>query len=476
MTDNPVRFGTDGWRAIMGEAFTFENVRACAQAVADHFAETRGRGEPLVVGYDTRFQSDEFALAVARVLAGNGFAVQLADRPAPTPALSHRIVEEGAGGGVIVTSSHNPFRWNGIKVKPHYGGSASPEIVADIERRVPAILADAAGPKLAPADSDAIARFDPLPAYLAGLGRQVDLDRIRGAGLRVAIDPMYGAGAGLLPELLGGGSTRVEEIHAERNPLFPGLRAPEPIASNLGDLLSLVGGGGFDAGIANDGDADRVGLVDGSGAYVDQLRTFALLVEYLLGARGLRGAVVKSVTTTAMARLLTERYGVACIETPVGFKHIGPVMMREDALIGGEESGGYGFRGHLPERDGILSALYLLDAMAVSGKGPADLLEDVFAITGPHYYDRVDLELEAGANDAVRAVLDEASPSEFAGLPVTGVDTTDGWRFLLSEGWVLFRLSGTEPLLRIYTELRDESKVGPVIEAGKSLVAEALAR
>ena len=473
--ENPVRFGTDGWRAIMGEEFTFANVRACARAAADHFAETRGRGEPLVVGYDTRFQSDEYALAAARVLAGAGFAVQLADRPAPTPALSHRIVETGAGGGLIVTSSHNPFRWNGIKVKPHYGGSASPEIVADIERRVPAILADAAGPPLAPADSDAIARFDPIPGYLAALARQVDLDRIRGAGLRVAVDPMYGAGAGLLPELLDGGSTRVEEIHAERNPLFPGLRAPEPIASNLDALLALVAGGGFDAGIANDGDADRVGLVDGAGAYVDQLRAFALLVQYLLGARGLRGAVVKSVTTTAMARLLAERHGVPCIETPVGFKHIGPVMMREDALIGGEESGGYGFRGHLPERDGVLAALCLLDAMALSGKGPDELLAEVFALTGPHFYERVDLELAPGANAAVRAALDAAAPREFAGLPVEGVDTTDGWRFLLSEGWLLFRLSGTEPLLRIYTELRDESKVAPAIEAGRALVGDAFA-
>ncbi len=475
MSENPVHFGTDGWRAIMGEEFTFGNVRACAQAIADHFRETRGLEAPLVVGYDTRFLSDEFALAVARVLAGNGFAVQLADRPAPTPALSYRVIEAGAAGGVIVTSSHNPFRWNGIKVKPHYGGSASPEIVADIERRVPAILADATGPKLAPANTDVITHFDPIPSYLAGLGRQVDLERIRGAGLRVAVDPMFGAGAELLTELLDGGSTRVEEIHTERNPLFPGLHAPEPIASNLDALLALTAGDGFDAGIANDGDADRVGLVDGSGAYVDQLRTFALLVQYLLGARGLQGTVVKSVTTTAMARLLAETYGVGCIETPVGFKHIGPVMMREDALIGGEESGGYGFRGHLPERDGILAALYLLDAMALSGKGPADLLEEVFAITGPHFYERVDLELASGANAAVKATLDAASPRvrDFAGLPVSGVDTTDGWRFLLEEGWVLFRLSGTEPLLRIYTELRDESKVGAVIAAGQELVGDA---
>ena len=238
---------------------------------------------------------------MARVLAGNGFEVQLADQPAPTPALSYRIIEVGAAGGVIVTSSHNPFRWNGIKVKPHYGGSASPEIVADIERRVPAILLDASLPKLAPADSDAITRFDPIPGYLAGLGRQVNLDRIRGAGLHVAVDPMFGAGAGLLTELLDGGSTRVEEIHTERNPLFPGLRAPEPIASNLDALLSLVARGRL-----RRGHRERRrrrsgwGWWTGRGAYVDQLRTFALLVQYLLGARGLRGAVVKSVTTTAM--------------------------------------------------------------------------------------------------------------------------------------------------------------------------------
>ena len=473
MTENPVHFGTDGWRAIMGEEFTFANVRACAQAIADHFAETRGREQPLIVGYDTRFQSDEFALAVARVLAGNGFAVQLADRPAPTPAISFRIIEIGAAGGVIVTSSHNPFRWNGIKVKPHYGGSASPEIVADIEARVPAILADAAKLKLAPADSDAITRFDPIFGYLAGLARQVDLDRIKGAGLRVAVDPMFGAGAGLLTELLAGGSTRVEEIHTERNPLFPGLRAPEPIASNLDALLALMAGGGFDAGIANDGDADRVGFVDESGGYVDQLRTFALLVQYALGARELRGAVVKSITTTDMARLLAEHYEVPYFETPVGFKHIGPVMMREDALIGGEESGGYGFRGHVPERDGILAALYLLDAMAISGKRPTELLSEVFAITGPHFYERIDLELAPGANAAVKAALDAASPTEFAGVAVTSLDTTDGWRFMLEDGWLLFRLSGTEPLLRIYTELRNEAKVAPVIAAGRALVGSA---
>ncbi|WP_322795074.1 phosphoglucomutase/phosphomannomutase family protein, partial [Tepidiforma sp.] len=428
MPENPVRFGTDGWRALIADTFTFENVRACAQAIADHFRETAGTARPLIVGYDTRFLSDHFAEAVARVLAGSGFSVQLASRPAPTPAISYRIIEVGAAGGVVVTSSHNPFNWNGIKVKPHYGGSASPEIVADIERRVPAILENPAAIRLAPQGADAIAQFDPIPGYLAALGSRVDLQRIRSAGLRVAVDPMYGAGAGLFTELLSGGSTTVHEIHTERNPAFPGIRAPEPIESNLSEFLLLLSTGRYHIGIANDGDADRVGLVDEAGNYVDQLRTFALLIEYLLGERNLRGPIVRSITTTRMANLLADHYGVECYETPVGFKFIGPLMMEKDALIGGEESGGYGFRGHLPERDGILAGLYLLDFVAATGRSPSELLQRVFAITGPHAYARRDYDLAPGASQHIRQRLDAAAPAQLAGRPVTGSDRTDGWR------------------------------------------------
>jgi phosphomannomutase len=469
MSANPIHFGTDGWRAIIGETFTFDNVRACAQATAEHFASTAGTGKHLVVGWDTRFLSDEFALAVARILAGNGFTVELADRPAPTPALSYRIIESGAGGGIMVTSSHNPYQWNGIKVKPYYGGSASPEIVADIEGRIPAILADPSRERLAPPSSDAIRRFNPVAGYLDGLRTQVDIARVRDAGLRVAVDPMYGAGQGLFSELFDGAATTITEIHNVRNPLFPGMRAPEPIDANIGELLGTLRDGGFHAGVANDGDADRVGFVDEKGGYIDQLRTFALLVNYLLGERGLRGAVVKSVTTTQMAKQLAEHYGVECYETPVGFKYIGPLMMEHDALIGGEESGGYGFRGHLPERDGILSGLFLLDAMAAAGKTPSELLADVFAITGPHYYERLDFDIEPGSNERIKATLDAANPAEIAGHPVISSDRTDGWRFVIDEGFLLLRLSGTEPLVRIYTEVTDESLVQPVLDAGKAL-------
>ncbi|MDZ7729198.1 MAG: sugar phosphate nucleotidyltransferase [Dehalococcoidia bacterium] len=469
-TKSPVKFGTDGWRAIIGEDFTFANVRACARATADHLAATRGTDAPAVVGFDTRFLSDEFALEAARVFAAAGFKVQLATQAAPTPAISLHIVQQKACGGIVITSSHNPFRWNGLKVKPYYGGSASPEIVADIEERVPKILA-AGEPPLADADDPAIERFDPIPGYLQRMSELVDVQRIRDAGLKLAFDPMYGTGATLFAQLLGGGKTTVTEIHTDRNPLFPGIRAPEPIESNLADLLDLMRDGDYDAGIAVDGDADRVGLVDEHGTYIDQLRTFALLTQYVLGQRELRGAIVKSVTTTDMARLLAEHYGVPFFETPVGVaEHIGPLMMEHDALLGGEESGGYGFRGHLPERDGILAGLYLLDYVAATGKRPAKLLDEVFAITGPHHYRRVDLDLEPGSNDRIRATLDAAQPAvAIAARRIVSSDRTDGWRFHIPQGWLLLRLSGTEPLLRIYTEVRDESLVDPVLEAGKAI-------
>lgn len=474
----PIRFGTDGWRAIIAEDFTFENVRLCARAVAEYFRETYGTERPFVVGYDTRFLSEEFALEAARVVAATGFSVQLADRPAPTPAVSYRILEAGACGAIVITSSHNPYQWNGLKVKPHYAGSASPEVVAAIEAKLPGLRAHPERVEAVPKDSDRIERFDPLPGYLAALARQVDLERIRAAGLRVAIDQMYGAGAGLFPALLEGGSTSWRELHGERNPLFPGLRAPEPIEPNLGDLLALVRGDGFDLGVANDGDSDRVGLVDEGGRFVDQLRTFALLTYYLLEVRGLRGPIVKSLTTTEMVRALADRYGVECIETPVGFKYIGPLMLSRDALVGGEESGGYGFRGHLPERDGILAGLFLIDMVARTGKRPSELLEDVFALTGPHYYRRVDVGLEPDENEEVRRRLDGTAPQELAGRPVLRRDTTDGWRFFVPEGWLLLRLSGTEPLLRVYCEVRDEGLVEPLLTSGLELagVASALSR
>jgi phosphomannomutase len=464
VSESPVRFGTDGWRALIADAFTFENVRACARAAGEHFRDLEGTGRHLVVGWDTRFLSQAFATVAAEQLAACGFRVMLADRAGPTPAISHAIVQTGAAGGLVITSSHNPYNWNGVKVKPDYGGSASPEVVADIERRVPAILREGAA-----AAGTTIETFDPVEPYLAAISTKVDMDLIRKAGLRIAYDPMYGTGAGLLARLVEGGSTTIEEIHAERNPAFPGIRAPEPIDENLGALKEMVAKDGYDGGVATDGDSDRLGVVDEHGVYVDQLRTFGLLVHHLLATKGERGVVVRSLTTTAMADRLGEHFGVEVVETPVGFKHIAPLMMQRDALIGGEESGGYGFRGHLPERDGLLAALHLLEAMAGSGKGPAALLEDVFAITGEYHYKREDFAIDEGRRAEIVGRLDEARPETIAGQAVLTKDTTDGWRFVMDAGWLLFRLSGTEPLLRIYTEVRDRELVDRLIGEGRRL-------
>lgn len=473
MSESPIKFGTDGWRAIIAEDFTFANVRACAAAVARYLRRHGLDQRPFVIGYDTRFASEDFAAAVAEVLAGAGIRTLLADRPCPTPVVSFAILERGAGGAVVITASHNPWRYNGFKYKPEYAGSASPEIIAEIEGDLPEALAGPPPGRVALSEAErtgVVARFDPRPTYLARLSELVDLDSLRAAGLRVAVDAMYGAGAGYFPELLSGGATEVAEIHGERNPLFPGIASPEPIARNLEELCAMVPREGFHAGVANDGDADRVGLVDERGRFINQLQVFALLTYYLLEYRGERGPIVKSVTTTQMVQRLGEQYGVPVYETQVGFKYLGPKMLQVDALIGGEESGGYGFRGHIPERDGVLAGLYLLDFMARTGKRPSELLDELYERVGPHFYDRVDIHLSEAERPQVLARAQAARPDAIAGLPVTSVDTTDGFRFVLDgRGWLLLRFSGTEPLLRIYTEVDDEALVPRILEGGREL-------
>ena len=470
---SPIKFGTDGWRAIIGDDFTFDNVRACAQSVVEYLRAHGLAGRGLVVGYDTRFASEDFAAAVAEVAAGNGVKAYLCDRPTPTPVVSYSVLRKGVGGAAVITASHNPARWNGFKYKPEYAGSASPEVIAELEAAIPGILADDGVRALPLAEAEAqglVERFDPRPAYLEQIGRLVELERIRSTGLRVVVDSMYGAGAGYLAGLLAGGRTELRELHGERNPLFPGLARPEPIAENLSALSEAVVREGADVGIANDGDADRLGVVDESGRYIDQLQTFGLLAYYLLEVRGERGPIVKSITTTRMVQRLGELYGVPVHETPVGFKFLGPKMIEVDALVAGEESGGYAFRGHLPERDGILAGLYFLDFMARTGKRPSQLLNELYRKVGPHHYGRLDLRLPEEERDGIYERASQARPERLAGLQVTGIDTTDGFRFLLEGGgWLLLRFSGTEPLMRIYTEVGDRALVPRLLEAGKEL-------
>ena len=472
MSDSPIRFGTDGWRAIIADEFTFANVRACAQATARYFAGTGLSSRGIVVGYDTRFASEEFAGAVAEVLAANGIPVHLCDRAAPTPVIGFGIRTLNAGGGIVITSSHNPALYSGFKVRTDQASAAAPAILAEIESLIPEALAGRVErmPLEETKAKGLVRMFDPRPDYLRHLSQLVEIERLREAGLRVVIDPMHGAGAGYLRELLSGGRTEVIEIRAERNPAFPGMYNPEPIVRNLEATRAAVLEHRAQVALATDGDADRIGVMDDRGEFVDQLRTFALLAYYLLEVRGLRGPIVKSVTTTSMVRRLGEVYDVPVHETGVGFKFLGPKMIETDALIAGEESGGFAFRGHLPERDGILSGLYILDLMARRGKGLPALIEEVFAKTGPHYYDRIDITMSPAQRDAIAETLPGLAPNDIAGLPVTGYDRTDGLRFLLDGGaWALIRLSGTEPLMRIYTEVREREQVQPVLEAVREL-------
>jgi len=469
----PIRFGTDGWRGIIAADYTFDAVRACAQGFARYLQEV-GVKKGIVVGYDTRFAAEDFARAAAEVLCAQGIRVFLTPRPTPTPVVAHGILQLGADGAVVITASHNPGRWQGFKVRPSYGGSAPPEVLSRIEalippkeewERVPTMAAEEARRR------SLLEEFDPQPGYFRHLEETLDLEAVRRAGLGVVIDSMHGATAGYLRRLLAGGQTRTWQIRGARNPAFPGMANPEPIARNLRPLMRAVRRHRAQVGLATDGDGDRLGVVDEQGRFVDNQRVFALLTYFLLEVEGLRGPIVKSVTATRMVFPLAQPYSLPIYETGVGFKFLGPKMTEVDALVAGEESGGYAFRGHLPERDGIFSALRFLELMVKRGKTPSELVDELFSRIGSHYYDRIDVEIDAGRREELRARLQSLAPSRVGGLAVVGRDAIDGVRFLLDGGWVVFRLSGTEPLLRIYSEVRgEEGKVREVLADARRLV------
>ena len=468
-----IKFGTDGWRGIIGDDYTFDNVRLCAQGTAQFFKRQGLASRGMVVGYDTRFASEDFAAAVAEVTTANGITTFLCDRPAPTPVVSYSLVALDSGGGVIITASHNPAQWNGFKYKPDYGGSASPEIVAELENFIEEAGREQVVERMSLADAKSkglLEYFDPEPAYLGHLASTVDLQAIRQAGLDVVVDAMYGAGAGYFAELLSGGSTTVTELHPGPNPAFPGMSQPEPIANNLEALMSSVTNQSADVGLATDGDADRLGVVDENGRFLTTLQTFAMLCLHLLEMLQQRGPIVRSITMTNMINKLGAIYDVPVFDTPVGFKYLGPVMMRENAIAAGEESGGYAFRGNIPERDGILSGLLFLDMMVKTGKTPSELLDMLTEKVGPHHYDRLDLDFDEDERDTIRSRVMTARPSTLAGRRVERIDTQDGFLFGLEGGyWTLVRFSGTEPLLRIYAEGESPAEVATLLEEARTI-------
>ncbi len=462
-----IKFGTDGWRGVIAEDFTFDNVRRASQGFAAYLLERNKKTGSVVVGHDKRFDSEHFAAAVAEVLAGNGFHVLLTDGATPTPVIAYAVVNRGALGAVNITASHNPSTDNGFKVRDPNGGAIDPAGLLEIEARIPDSMDKVRREAYeSGVGAGLIEKFDPAPAYVEHLKELIDLEPLRQAGYRVLVDSMWGNGSGWFAGLLAGGKTTVMEIHKDRNPLFPEMKRPEPIPPNIDVGLGATVANHADVLLITDGDADRLGLGDEHGQFVNQLRVFGLLAYYLLEIRRQRGPIVKTLSTTTMLNKLGDLYHVPVYETGVGFKYVAPKMLETNAMIGGEESGGYAFRNNVPERDGILAGLYMLDFMRETGRKPSQLLDLLFEKVGAHYYDRVDSPFEGDRRDREAAIL-AAHPATLGGLKVTGLVTLDGYQFKLEDGgWMLIRFSGTEPIIRVYCETTHQDKVQAILQDG----------
>ena len=464
-----VKFGTDGWRAIIAEDFTVANVQVAAAAIANYILQNEESSRGLCIAYDTRYGSARFARVAAETLASAGIPVWLADRVTPTPALSFEVRERRAAGGIMITSSHNPYQWNGVKYKASYGGSGSPSIMAKIESCLGEPL-----PQGGPAAR--IETVDLRSRYIEAIAAFADLKKIAASGYTFAIDSMYGAGAGILAGIFSQAGVPFVEIRAEHNPLFPGIN-PEPIDPHLRALQESVVANGCQAGFATDGDADRIGAVDEDGNLVDAHKIFAILLRWLIERKQWPGEVVRAFNTTRMLDRICAKHGRRLHEVGIGFKHVCDLMLAREILIGGEESGGIGLQRHLPERDGLLNALLLANVMAEEGKTLGELVASLQQEYGEHQYGRIDLHIaEPVKASAIRRA--RAGVESFAGMAVERVETLDGIKFFLrnpeasakpraAESWLLLRASGTEPLLRIYAESCSAASVERLLDAGR---------
>jgi alpha-D-glucose phosphate-specific phosphoglucomutase len=463
-----IKFGTDGWRGVIADDYTFENLRRAAQGFAAYLLEKGYAGYWVIVGHDKRFHSENFAAAVAEVLAGNGLNVYLTDGATPTPVIAFEVVNKKACGAVNITASHNPPTDNGFKVRDENGGAIDPEGLVRIEALIPDSSEEVRRIDIQDGMRDQkIVKFDASAAYFEHVQKFVDIQQIKDAGFTVVADVMWGNGAGWFTRLLGGGKTKIIEIHNERNPSFPEMKRPEPIRPNIDVGLKATVANNADVLLITDGDADRCGIGDENGEFINQLRVYALLAFYLLEVRGERGDIVKTLSTTTMLNKLGQIYNVPVHETGVGFKYVAPKMMETNAMIGGEESGGYAFRNNVPERDGILAGLYFLDFMVRTGKKPTELLKMLFdKLGGEYFYDRVDTPFSGDRKTREEAILN-AKPQTLGGLKVTELVTVDGYQFKLEDGgWLLIRFSGTEPIMRVYCETMHQDKVKAILDDG----------
>lgn len=470
-----IRFGTDGWRGVIAEDFTFERVRQVAAALA----ETVNPGV-VFIGWDRRFLSQDFAKAVAEVMAGAGWEVRLAKTFCPTPAISLAVRDEQAAAGVVITASHNPPRWNGFKVKETFGGSARPQTTAALEASIARRMeSNARLPRMPLAEAmrrGKVVEVDPGERWMSAVRRQIDLAAIARAGWRIFVDPMHGAGAGWLARLLSEAGANVTEIRGDEDPCFGGVN-PEPIEENLAALRTAMErdrlAGGSTApriGLALDGDADRIGAFDETVSFFDSHRIFASVLRHLIDRRELPGSVGQTVSSTVMVRRLAERRGRERIETPIGFKYLAEKMLEGGMLMAGEESGGLGFSFHLPERDGAFSGLLLLEACAHAGLPPRELLETIFAEVGEWHYGRIDVHLDPSRSKEIVEVVKTLRPGELAAGRVSDRSEKDGVKFTFADdSWLLIRPSGTEPVLRIYAEAQSPARVKELLEAGQRL-------
>jgi phosphomannomutase len=479
-----IKFGTDGWRGVIAEDFTFENVRRVAAAIAAYVLK---KGDPragVLVGYDTRFGSRAFAETVSEVIAAAGIPVKLAGDFTPTPALSYAVKKHGAAGGVMVTSSHNPFQWNGIKFKANFGGSATPGIIQQIESELRAIETGTPAPQ---ASGGSVTEFDFRPEYIAAITKFADLDRIAKADFKFAIDCMYGAGRNILAGIFAERGIKHVQIRAEVNPLFPGIN-PEPIEPHVRALQETVVREKCHAGFVTDGDADRVGAATETGEFVDAHKCYAVLLQWLLEYRPWPGAVTRAFNTTRMLDRIAARYGRELIEHGIGFKYVADVVLSgKQVLIGGEESGGIGIPRHLPERDGILNSLLLACAMAESGKTLGRLVDDLQIKYGPHFYGRKDMHIPDAVKFGAIARAKSPDTTRLGAYHITRKADLDGVKFFLdaptanpnfksempgADAWVLMRASGTEPLLRVYAEAASAELVQQILQSAEQFVME----
>ncbi len=463
----PIKFGTDGWRAVIGREYTFANLERVAQAYAEYLLQN-APSPFVVIGYDRRFLSELFAPRAAEVLAGNGVRVSLFPEAAPTPLISWAVKELKADGGVVITASHNPADFNGFKIKAPWGGSAAPETTRAVEELVDAHAPRRNNSAIEP-DEQSLAPV--IETYRKQIADYVDLERLRSSSGTVIVDPMHGSGGNWVESFLSAGTLKVETIRANRDPLFGGVN-PEPIDSNLGPLKKRVIETSALVGLATDGDADRVGAVNERGETMTMHQVVPLLLLHLVRERKMTGGIVRTFSQSVLLKRIAAAFNVPLYETPIGFKYIAELMLKDDILIGAEESGGIGVKDHIPERDGILNSLLFLESVVTAGVPPSEMLAKLHQEFGEFHFGRKDLHVLPGPGQQLLDKLAHQPPHQLAGFSVTGVETMDGTKLLFDdESWLLFRQSGTEPVLRIYSEATSIPKMRALLDAGLELTS-----